>query len=56
MKGEVEAGNVKFMAAFEKQDAAAIGALYTEDCKIMPTGADTMSGREGEILPGRLAI
>ena len=35
------------MAAFAKGDAVAISELYTEDCKVMPTGSDTLTGRNG---------
>lgn len=37
------------MDAFARQDAAGIGALYTQDCKIMPSGTDVLMGREGII-------
>lgn len=39
------------MDAFAKQDATALSKLYTEDCKLMPTGADVVNGREGEATP-----
>lgn len=45
---EIEAANKVFTDAFAKHDAEAIGDLYTEDCKIMPPGAKTGTGREGE--------
>ena len=35
------------MAAFKAQDANAVAALYTEDCKIMPPESDVVVGREG---------
>lgn len=38
------------MDAFARQDAAGIGALYTQDCKIMPSGTDVLMGREGIYL------
>ena len=41
---------MKFMAAFAKLDAAGVGALYTSDCKVMPTGADVVSGPDGKII------
>ena len=43
------------MDAFAKKDAKAIGDLYTEDCKIMPPGAETGVGRDGESVKGRHA-
>ena len=45
---EIQAANQKFMDAFAKQDATAVSNLYTTDCKIMPTGADVITGREGQ--------
>ena len=35
------------MTAFKAQDANAVAALYTEDCKVMPPGSDVVTGREG---------
>ena len=35
------------MAAFDGDDLTKLSELYTEDCKVMPTGSDVMSGREG---------
>ena len=43
------------MTAFKAQDANAVAALYTEDCKVMPTGSDVVMGREGKLL-GRQVI
>ena len=42
---DIQAANQKFMEAFAKQDATAVSNLYTTDCKIMPTGADVITGR-----------
>ena len=39
--------NVKFMDAFAKGDAEAVAALYTSDCKVMPTGSDVVEGQQG---------
>ena len=43
---EIQACNAKFMAAFDKGDMPALSACYSEDCKLMPTGAGVMEGRE----------
>ena len=48
LKTEIQAANARFMAEFAAQSAEGIGALYTTDCKVMPTGADVMMGRDGE--------
>ena len=45
LQEEIEAGNAKFMAAFDKGDMSALSLLYTEDCKVMPTGAGVLEGR-----------
>ena len=47
LKDEIAAANEKFMAAFKAQDANAVAALYTEDCKVMPPGTDVVMGRDG---------
>ena len=36
------------MAAFDSGDAEGLSKLYTEDCKVMPTGAPVQCGRKGE--------
>lgn len=48
LQEEIEAGNAKFMAAFDKGDMSALSLLYTEDCKVMPTGAGVL--REEELF------
>ena len=35
----------KFAAAFNKGDAAAVAAMYTEDAYVLPPGADIVKGR-----------
>ena len=58
LKSEIQAANVKFMDAFAKGDAEGVGALYTSDCKIMPTGSDVVTGQQGmySILPPQIII
>lgn len=48
LKSEIQAANMKFMEAFAKLDSKAVGALYTSDCKVMPTGADVVTGPDGK--------
>ena len=50
LKKEIEACNVKFMEHFGKNDMKGLSELYTEDCKLMPTGSETLIGREGRLL------
>ena len=38
------------MDAFAKGDAEAVGALYTNDCKVMPTGSDVIEGQQGSYM------
>ena len=47
MQAEIQAANVKFMDAFAKGDAEAVAALYTSDCKVMPTGSNIIEGQQG---------
>ena len=45
-KATIEQLNEKFVAAFNKGDAAAVAAMYTEDAVVLPPGADMVKGRE----------
>ena len=36
------------MAVFDSGDAEGLSKLYTEECKVMPTGAPVQCGRKGE--------
>jgi uncharacterized protein (TIGR02246 family) len=47
-KKGIEAANAKFSEAFERGDAAAVAALYTQDAMAFPP--------DGEIIKGRQAI
>ncbi|XP_065177503.1 uncharacterized protein LOC135808264 [Sycon ciliatum] len=47
LKAEIEAANVNFMRCFDGGDFDGLSMLYTEDCKLMPTGSATLIGREG---------
>ena len=49
MLAQMKVHNDKFMAAFANNDPEAIGPLYTEDCKVMPTGQDVIVGRKGTV-------
>ena len=49
LKDEIAAANEKFMSAYKSQDANAVAAMYTEDCKIMPPGSDVVMGRDGTV-------
>ena len=51
MHNQMDTLNKAFMKAFADQDAEAIGPMYTEDCKVMPTGHDVIVGRKGMQLP-----
>ena len=37
------------MDFFDKGDPKGLSTLYTEDCKLMPSGAETQMGRDGEV-------
>ena len=41
----IAAGNERFMAAFARQDAAAMAGLYTESGKLLPPNSDILAGR-----------
>jgi len=43
---ELAAASGQWLKAYNAGDAQAIAALYTEDCRIMPPGAELMEGRD----------
>jgi uncharacterized protein (TIGR02246 family) len=44
-KATIEKLNDAWTAAFNKGDAAAVAAMYTEDAYVLPPGADMVKGR-----------
>lgn len=46
IQDEILAANGKFMASFEKGDAAGIAALYTRDGQLLPPNSDVVTGRD----------
>ena len=45
IKSEIDAANAKWVAAFNKGDAAAVAQLYTERATALPPGAPMAKGR-----------
>jgi ketosteroid isomerase-like protein len=45
IEAQIDAANAKWIEAFNKGDAAAIGQLYTEHATALPPGAPMASGR-----------
>jgi uncharacterized protein (TIGR02246 family) len=45
VKTDVDASNADFAAAFNRGDAAAVAAHYTEDAQLLPPNEMTVSGR-----------
>lgn len=45
-KATIQKRNDQWAAAFNKGDAAAVAALYTEDADVLPPGNDMVSGRK----------
>ncbi len=45
VRDAIAAGNERFMAAFARQDAAAVAELYTENAKLLPPNSDILEGR-----------
>ena len=41
-----------FKARYDSGDMKNLAQLYTEDCKIMPTGYDVLEGRAGKVGAG----
>ena len=44
-KAEIQKLNDQFVAAFNKGDAAAVAAMYTQDATVLPAGAPMVKGR-----------
>jgi len=44
-KATIEKPNDAWTAAFNKGDAAAVAAMYTEDAYVLPPGSDMVKGR-----------
>ncbi len=47
LRKEIEKANIRFGEGIRKGNAAAVGALYTEDALLMPPNMETVRGREG---------
>jgi uncharacterized protein (TIGR02246 family) len=41
---EIQAANEQFVAAFERSDAEALAALYTQDGRLLPPNSDVVAG------------
>ncbi|MFQ5651461.1 MAG: SgcJ/EcaC family oxidoreductase [bacterium] len=46
LRTAIEAENAKFMAAFNRGDAAGVAALYTEKARVGPPNSEVLQGRE----------
>ncbi|HEY1300804.1 MAG TPA: SgcJ/EcaC family oxidoreductase [Stellaceae bacterium] len=44
--GQIQQLNDKWMAAFDKGDAAALAAMYAPDAYVLPAGAEMAKGRQ----------
>lgn len=44
---EIKSINETFMSLFASGDMNGLSQLYTENCRIMPTGTDVIEGRYG---------
>jgi uncharacterized protein (TIGR02246 family) len=45
-RAAIEAANAKFDQAFQRGDAAAVGALYTQDAMLFPPDSEIIKGRQ----------
>lgn len=46
IRSAITTGNAKFMAAFQRGDAAGVAACYTSDAELLPPNAPSMTGTE----------
>ena len=47
IRSEIESQNQGFCAAFNRGDAAAVAAYYTEGARLLPSNTEMITGREG---------
>lgn len=43
----IEAGNAKWVEAFNRGDAAGVAALYTDDATLLPPNSEMVQGKQG---------
>jgi len=57
VRSQIEAANREFMAAFARQDAAAVAKLYASGGQLLPPNSDMVSGVDGirEFWKGTMA-
>lgn len=46
IRSAIAAGNAKFMAAFQRGDAAGVAACYTHDGQLLPPNGESLSGTD----------
>jgi len=46
IRSAIAAGNTKFMAAFQRGDAAGVAACYTDDGQLLPPNGEPMTGTD----------
>ena len=56
MKDVIDGRNAEFMKCWGNGDIKGVSQLYTEDCKIMCAGCDTLVGRQGVKFTNRLLL
>eukprot|EP00112_Aurelia_sp_Birch-Aquarium-sp1_P006211 Seg169.18 transcript_id=Seg169.18/GoldUCD/mRNA.D3Y31 product="hypothetical protein" protein_id=Seg169.18/GoldUCD/D3Y31 len=49
MKDVIDGRNAEFMKCWANGDIKGVSQLYTEDCKIMCAGCDTLVGRQAVV-------
>ena len=47
---------MRFVAAFNRQDAGAVSEMYTDDCTMMPTGSDVVQGKDSRLLVASMTV
>ncbi len=51
---KIEGANATWMKNYAEGNSAGVGDMYTEDCRVMPPGADVVVGRKGMQLVDQL--
>ncbi len=53
---KIEGANATWMKNYAEGNSAGVGCMYTEGCRVMPPGANVVTGRQGMQLISSLPL
>ncbi len=53
---KIEGANATWMKNYAEGNSAGVGCMYTEGCRVMPPGANVVTGRQGMQLMSWLPL